>query len=182
VTVGPNCHEGQRPRFRRCVFGAAVTSEIRTPTPRPGYNVPIAEQIKRETGNCDERRRADRDGRNKPRRLSRAARPEHGGGFGGRAPCWKTRTGAWSCPPKELGADVRRGRSNICARGAEAVAGCILPATNGRLMLYIADRGEERCRNLVIDGRAAGGGEFDGKPPAEIGGTPKGPASAAFTG
>ena len=41
-------HEGERPRLRRCVLGR-LNADVRTPT-TPGYNVPIAEQIKRETG------------------------------------------------------------------------------------------------------------------------------------
>ena len=68
-----------------CVSSGGVTAEVRTPT-TPGYNVPIAEQIRRETGIATRVGRPDRDaaaGRGDRRRRQGRhdrARPRHAGG------------------------------------------------------------------------------------------------------
>ena len=108
-----------------CVSSGGVTAEMRTPT-TPGYNVPIAEQIRRETGIATRAvgliatpRQAEAivaEGKADMIALGRAMLED---------PHW-----AWMAA-KELGARCRAAEA-ISARRAEAVAGCARIATTRR--------------------------------------------------
>ena len=82
------------------VSSGGVTADVRTPT-TPGYNVPIAEQIKRETGIATSvvgliatPQQAEDDRRERQGRHDRA-RPRHAGrsalGLDGRQGAWRGR-------------------------------------------------------------------------------------------